>query len=37
MKTFSRRKFVETAVLSGAGVTVLSDIAKGQDRNEEIE
>jgi len=31
MKTFSRRKFVETAVMSGAGVTVLADIAKGQD------
>jgi hypothetical protein len=31
MKTFSRRKFVETAVMSGVGVTVLSDIAKNQD------
>lgn len=33
MKTFSRRKFVETAVMSGVGVTVLSDIAKGQENS----
>jgi hypothetical protein len=36
MKTFSRRKFVETAVISGVGVTLLSDIAKARDSNEGI-
>lgn len=36
MKTFSRRKFVETAVMSGAGVTLLSDIAGGQGNSKNI-
>ena len=36
MKTFSRRKFVETAVMSGVGVTVLSEIAKGDDNHNEL-
>lgn len=30
MRKYSRRKFVETAVMTGVGVTVLSDITKGQ-------
>ena len=30
MKKLSRRKFVEKAVMTGAGVTVLSDLTKGQ-------
>lgn len=36
MKTFSRRKFVETAVMSGVGVTVLSEISKGEDNRNEL-
>lgn len=36
MKTFSRRKFVETAVMSGVGVTVLSEISKGEDNLNEL-
>lgn len=35
MKTFSRRKFVKTAVISSVGVTVLSNIANGQGKGEE--
>jgi hypothetical protein len=34
MKTFSRRKFVEKAVMSGVGATVLSDMAKSQGINQ---
>ena len=31
MKKLSRRKFVEKAVMTGAGVTMFSDISKGKD------